>query len=69
LPGPGGERGKWCNTENINISNITMRNVKDGPIYITLADRDRTPPPVTVGHLRHIRNFPVLKDQNSAAKK
>ena len=40
--------------EDINISNITMRNVKDCPIYITLGDRDRAPPPVTVGHLRHI---------------
>ena len=40
--------------EDINISNITMRNVKDCPIYITLGDRDRAPPPVSVGHLRHI---------------
>ena len=40
--------------EDVNISNITMRNVKDCPIYITLGDRDRAPPPVTVGHLRHI---------------
>jgi polygalacturonase len=40
--------------EDINVSNITMRNVKDCPIYITLGDRDRAPPPVAVGHLRHI---------------
>ncbi len=40
--------------EDVNISNITMRNVKDCPIYVTLGDRDRAPPPVSVGHLRHI---------------
>ncbi len=46
--------------EDINISNITMRNVKDCPIYVTLGDRDRAPPPVTVGHLRHILISNVL---------
>lgn len=40
--------------ENLTISNIAMYNVKVCPIYIALGDRNRAPPPVRTGHLKHI---------------
>ena len=40
--------------EDINISNITMRNVKACPIYIALGDRDRSPPPVGTSRIAHV---------------
>jgi len=40
--------------QNITVSNIAMYNVKDCPIYITLGDRDRSPPPVSPGQLKHV---------------
>ena len=40
--------------ENITISNIAMYNVKVCPIYIALGDRNRAPPPVRTGHIKHI---------------
>lgn len=40
--------------ENISISNITMMNVDDYPIYITLGRRNRGPDSVTIGKARNI---------------
>jgi polygalacturonase len=40
--------------ENISISNLTMMNVDDYPIYITLGRRNRGPDSVTVGKVRNI---------------
>jgi len=40
--------------ENISISNITMMEVDDYPIYITLGRRNRGPDSVTVGKVRNI---------------
>ena len=40
--------------ENVNISNLTMMNVDDYPIYITLDRRNRGPDSVTVGKVRNI---------------
>jgi polygalacturonase len=40
--------------ENISISNVTMMNVDDYPIYITLGRRNRGPDSVTVGTVRNI---------------
>jgi polygalacturonase len=41
--------------ENITISNLTMMNVKDYPIYITLGRRNRGPDSTTLGTVRNIR--------------
>ncbi|HLA69109.1 MAG TPA: glycoside hydrolase family 28 protein, partial [Bacteroidota bacterium] len=40
--------------ENISISNITMMNVDDYPIYITLGRRNRGPDSITIGTARNI---------------
>ncbi|HCA80366.1 MAG TPA: exo-poly-alpha-D-galacturonosidase [Bacteroidetes bacterium] len=40
--------------ENISISNLTMMNVDDYPIYITLGRRNRGPDSVTLGTARNI---------------
>ena len=40
--------------ENISISNLTMMNVDDYPIYITLGKRNRGPDSVTIGIARNI---------------
>jgi polygalacturonase len=40
--------------ENVSISNITMMNVDDYPIYITLGRRNRGPDSVTIGTVRNI---------------
>lgn len=40
--------------ENITISNLTMMNVDDYPIYITLGRRNRGPDSVTLGSVRNI---------------
>ena len=40
--------------ENISISNLTMMNVDDYPIYITLGRRNRGPDSITVGTVRNI---------------
>lgn len=46
--------------ENITISNLTMMNVKDYPIYITLGRRNRGPDSATLGTLRNIRISNVI---------
>jgi polygalacturonase len=40
--------------ENISISNITMMDVDDYPIYITLGRRNRGPDSITIGTVRNI---------------
>ena len=40
--------------ENISISNITMMEVDDYPIYITLGRRNRGPDSITIGTVRNI---------------
>ncbi len=40
--------------ENITISNITMMNVDDYPIYVTLGRRNRGPDSTTIGIVRNI---------------
>ncbi len=40
--------------ENISISNLTMMDVDDYPIYITLGRRNRGPDSITVGKVRNI---------------
>ncbi|RPH33415.1 glycoside hydrolase family 28 protein, partial [bacterium] len=40
--------------ENISISNLTMMNVDDYPIYITLGRRNRGPDSLTLGTVRKI---------------
>ncbi len=40
--------------QNVTISNIAMYDVRICPIYITLGDRNRAPPPVHTGQLKHI---------------
>jgi hypothetical protein len=40
--------------ENVSISNITMMEVDDYPIYITLGRRNRGPDSITIGSVRNI---------------